>query len=243
MALFPRILAVMGICFAVVCGPGCTKLNLVEQLEPADRRVPIIKRYETDANGRNIKRVTLYELNGCYYVPLTVYMGKEDVPIFGLRWADMETRPGKSVRYTPDPATARVWFFPLSDEEASACLKELHPKKKDIEVKQPHDIDTAPIVAATQFDVKRARVCGKVKRFWPKSVQASQDASHCTTPRLPVDEGSRSLGYYVAYGPVWCLDAVGNVAIFATESALAIPGVVIFGGVLLIVLETFPHVM
>lgn len=238
-----RFLTTATLCLAAGACASCTRLNLVEQLEPADKRVPIINRQEPlPRQGKVPQRVTLYELNGCYYVPITVYMGKEDVPLFGLRFADTETPIAKYVRYTPDPATAQMWLFPLSDEEATHCLKELHPHKGDIEVKQPHDINTAPVIATSTFDYKQARACGKVQSFCPQSVQANQSAAYCTTPRLPVEKGTRSLGYYLAWGPVWCADAAGNVALFAAESALAIPCGLIFCGLLLISSETLPHI-
>ena len=73
--------------------------------------------------------------------------------------------------------------------------------------------------------------------FCPKSVQANQNGLYYTTPRLPVEKGTRSFGYYVAYGPVWCVDAVGNVAIGAAEAAVAAPFAVILVGMLAIL----PH--
>lgn len=167
----------------------------------------------------NPKRFTLFELNDSYYVPLTVYMGKEDVPILGRRNANVDGLFTERVSYTPDPTTAQVWSFPLSDKEATECLEELHPNKTDFAVKQEHDIDTAPIIASSSFAFKRARVCGKVRMFCPQSVQANQNGLYYSTPRLPVEKGTRSFGYYVAYGPVWCVDAVGNVAIGAAEAA------------------------
>ena len=227
--LFHRILTTTVLCLAAVVVSGCTKLNLVEQLNPEDRRVPIV-----DANP---KRFTLFELNGSYYVPLTVYMGKEDVPILGWRSANVGGPFSERVSYTPDPTTAQVWLFPLSDKEATECLEELHPNKTDIAVKQEHDIDTAPIIASSSFDFKRARVCGKVRMFCPQSVQANQNGLYYSTPRLPVEKGTRSFGYYVAYGPVWCVDAVGNVAIGAAEAAVAAPFAVILVGMLAIL----PH--
>ena len=229
MPLIHRILATTALCLAAVVVSGCTKLNLVEQLNPEDRRVPIV-----DANPNHF---TLFELKGSYYVPLTVYMGKEDVPILGRLNANVDGPFTKRVCYTPDPTTAQVWLFPLSDKEATKCLEELHPNKTDIAVKQEHDIDTAPIIASSSFDFKRARVCGKVRMFCPQSVQANQNGLYYSTPRLPVEEGTRSFGYYVAYGPVWCVEAVGNVAIGAAEAAVAIPFSVILVGILSIL----PH--
>ena len=226
MTIFRKILTTTALCLAAVVVSGCTKLNLVEQLNPEDRRVPIV-----DANP---KHFTLFELNGSYYVPLTVYMGKEDVPILGRRNANVDGLFTERVSYTPNPATAQVWLFPLSDKEATECLEELHPNKTDITVKQEHDIDTVPIIASSSFDFKRARVCGKVRMFCPKSVQANQNGLYYTTPRLPVEKGTRSFGYYVAYVPVWCADAVGNVAIGAAEAAMAVPCSVILVGILAI---------
>ena len=93
-----KILATTALCLAALVVSGCTKLNLVEQLNPEDRRVPIV-----DANP---KRFTLFELNGSYYVPLTVYMGKEDVPILGRRNANVDGLFTERVSYTPDSTTA-----------------------------------------------------------------------------------------------------------------------------------------
>ncbi len=224
-----KILSTIALCLAAVVVSCCTKLNLVEQLNPEDRRVPIV-------DGKP-KRFTLYELNGSYYVPLTVYMGKEDVPILGRRNANVDGLFTERVSYTPDPATGHVWLFPLSNKEATECLEELHPNKTDIAVKQDHDIDTAPIIASSSFDFKRARVCGKVRMFCPQSVQANQNGLYYSTPRLPVEKGSRFFGYYVAYGPVWCVDAVGNVVICAAEATVAAPFAVILVGLLAIL----PH--
>ena len=235
---FPRILATSALCLAAM---GCTRLNLVEQLEPADRRVPIVNRDKARRVQYTHPQFTLYELNGCYYVPLTVYMGKEDVPLFGLRYADMETALGKFVRYEPELSTAKVWLFPLTDEEAANCLKELHPRKEEMVVRQPRAAAAATVIAPTSPDFRKARVLGKVLSFCPESLQANQDTTYCSTPAIPAVEGTRTLGYYAAYGPVWCVDAVGNIVLFAAESAIAIPGGIVFWVLVNLAAETSPH--
>ncbi len=216
-----RLLACTALCLASV---GCTRLNLVEQLEPADRRVPIINLNEAGRYQDSRRQFTLYELNGCYYVPLTVYMGKEDVPLFGLRFADMETPLGRFVRYEPEPATAKLWLFLLTDEEATNCLKELNPRHEEIVVRKSRNAAAATVIAPASPDFRKARALGKVLSFCPESLQPNQDSGYCSTPAIPAAEGSRTLGYYAAYGPVWCVDTVGNIVLFAAESAIAIPG-------------------
>ena len=241
MTIFRKILATTALFLAVGACVSCTRLNLVEQLEPADRRVPIVNRDKTRRVQNTRQQFTLYELNGCYYVPLTVYMGKEDVPLFGLRYADSETLLGKLVRYEPELSTAKVWLFPLTDEEAAHCLKELHPGQADVVVRQPHDVSTAPVIDSSSPDFKRARACGKVLGFCPESLRANQDSTYCTTPCIPAEKGTRSLGYYAAYGPVWCVDAAGNILLFATESAIAIPCHIVFWGLVKLAAATLPH--
>ena len=242
MTIFRKILATTALCLAVGACVSCsTRLNLVEQLEPADRRVPIVNRDKARRVQNTRQQFTLYELNGCYYVPLTVYMGKEDVPLFGLRYADSEPLLGKLVRYEPELSTAKVWLFPLTDEEAAHCLKELHPGQADIVVRQPHNASTAPVIDSSSPDFKRARACGKVLSFCPESLRANQDSTYCTTPCIPAEKGTRSLGYYAAYGPVWCVDAAGNILLFATESAIAIPGRIVFWGLVKLAAQTLPH--
>lgn len=236
-----RILTTAVLCIAAGACVSCTRLNLVEQLEPADRRVPIVNQDEARSMQATRRQFTLYELNGCYYVPLTVYMGKEDVPLFGLRYADMETALGKLVRYEPELSTAKVWLFPLTDEEAAHCLKELHPGQADVVVRQPHDTSTAPVIDSSSPDFKRARSCGKVLCFCPESLRANQDSTYCTTPCIPAEKGTRSLGYYAAYGPIWCVDAAGNILLFATESAIAIPCGIVLWGLVNLAAETSPH--
>ncbi len=213
---------------------GCTRLNLVEQLEPADCRVPIV---DTD----NQKRAyTLYELDGCYYVPLTVYMGKEEVPLFNKHMLK-----DRDISYTPDLTTGQVWLFPLSDEEVTQCLENIKGQKPLAASKQAQKTQAATIVQAKDFDFQRARVFRVKDKFsWyaPQSACPSQIGYQYYSPQsLPSDKGSRSWGYYVAYGPVWCADALGNVAIGAVEGVAMAPFAVCIGGMYILLKATSVH--
>lgn len=215
---------------------SCTRLNLVEQLEPEDRRVPIV---DTDNQKHSY---TLYELDGCYYVPLTVYLGKEEVPLFSKRWLN-----GRNISYTPDLSTGQVWFFPLSDDEVTECFEHIKGHNPLVVPKQAQGAQAPTVVAAENFDFKRARAFrAKVKtlRLAPQSASPSQLGKQYYSPQsLPQEKGSRSWGYYVAYGPVWCADALGNVAIGAVEGVAMAPFAVCIGGMYLLLKATSVHGM
>lgn len=211
---------------------SCTRLNLVEQLEPDDKRVPIV---DTD-----IKKRAFYQLDGCYYVPLTVYMGKEEVPLFSKH-----SLRGRNISYTPDLSTGQVWLFPLSEDEVAECMENIKGKKPTVALKQAGDAAAPGIVSAKDFDFKRAEVFYTKRNFsWyaPESACPSQLRERYYSPQsIPAEQGSYSWGYYVAFGPVWCTDALGNVAIGAVEGVAMAPFVICFGGVYLLLKATSVH--
>ena len=66
------------------------------------------------------------------------------------------------------------------------------------------------------------------KNFCAESLRANQESAYCTTPAIPAGKGTCTLGYYAAYGLVWCVATLGNIVLFAAESAIAIPGGIVF---------------
>lgn len=210
----------MALCTA--CLSSCTRLNLVDQLSPPDKRVPII------AESRN-PHFTVYELDGNYYLLRTVFMGTEDVPLLTSRFAGWPSMYGKYIVYTPDTSTARDYLFPLTDDEAARALQFIQRLPERPVIKQPAAADKLAVIAAQDFDFDRAHCWHEPYTHYhirPESVAVTQKHSYYSTPEIPGEPGTRSLGNKLALAPVWLADTAGNLLLSTAETAVLIPAFV-----------------
>lgn len=210
----------MALCTA--CLSSCTRLNLVEQLSPPDKRVPII------AESRN-PHFTVYELDGNYYLLRTVFMGTEDVPLLTSRFAGWPSMYGKYIVYTPDTSTARDYLFPLTDDEAARAMQFIRKLPERPVIKQSDPPHPAQVIAAQDFDFARARRWQEPYTHYhirPESAAVTQKHSYYSTPEIPGEPGTRSLGNKLALAPVWLADAAGNLLLSTAETAVLIPAFV-----------------
>lgn len=210
----------MALCTA--CLSSCTRLNLVEQLSPPDKRVPII------AESRN-PHFTVYELDGNYYLLRTVFMGTEDVPLLTSRFAGWPSMYGKYIVYTPDTSTARDYLFPLTDDEAARALQFIQRLPERPVIKQPAAADKLAVIAAQDFDFARAHRWHEPYTHYhirPDSAGVTQRHAYYSTPEIAGEPGTSSIGSKLALAPVWVADAAGNLLLAAAETAVLIPAFV-----------------
>lgn len=205
---------------------SCSNLHLVEQIAPEDRRVPVAIPPE--------HAEYLYELDGAYYIPITVAMAKEELPLItsGMPYA-AAAYTGRPT-YTPDADTQRVYLFRLEHKELPY---EMRPKADKQATTQ------APaFIPETEFPFARAKKhpliskksrCVKItlqqKQLKPASTRWEEvhrgptfdSSAPYPIGVLPVQPGTRSWGNRLAYVPLVVLDAAGNVVLKGTEIAIA----------------------
>ena len=189
-----------------LCAASCSKqLNLVEQLDPPNKQVPIISAPMQQPDWGKI-----YCLNGQYYLPLTV--------VYATRrtlWTD--TAP---YIYTPLAGTEQRYLFPLTDREAEDYLgRERGTVKQPVTAPKP-----APIAAANFPFAKATKVPNRVKATFPTAlVPQSARCDERTYNRvgatsiLPIKNGQRSLAANMALVPVFLVETVGNTVICAVH--------------------------
>lgn len=201
-----------------LCAASCSKqLNLVEQLDPPNKQVPIISRPMQQPDWGKI-----YCLNGQYYLPLTV--------VYATRrtlWTD--TAP---YIYTPIAGTEQRYLFPLTDREAEDYLgRERGTVKQPVTATKP-----APIAAANFPFAKATKVPNRVEATFPTAlVPQSARCDERTYNRvgatsiLPIKNGQRSLAANIALVPVFLVETVGNTVICAVHAPFyLVVGIVYF---------------
>lgn len=206
--------------FSIVMLGSCTNFNLVEQIDPPDMRIPVAI---PPADERYV-----YEWQGAYYIPITVAMAKEDMPLLtsglhhaGAIYCDYP-------RYTPDAATARVYMFRLRAHEISGYIEEAPNESASSD-------NTPNVIAAKDFPYAHAKrhrlthgsyhhnILKPASTGWVKAHRGwifDKDAPY-PVDILPMEPGTRSWADWLAYGPLAVLDAAGNIVIKGTEVSIA----------------------
>lgn len=191
---------------------NCTNFNLVEQLSPEDRRVPVAIP-PLDAQY-------VYEWQGAYYLPITVAMAKEDMPLLTSGLSDARAVYCSSPRYTIDADTAGVYLFRLTPNELSGKLR----------TPASSPADSAAFVPQEDFPYNRAKrhrlkkiypgdnIVRPISTGWNKAYRVwIPNDSPYPIGILPVHPGTRSRGNKLAYALLLVPDAAGNIVIKGAE--------------------------
>lgn len=207
---------------------SCSNLNLVEQLAPEDRRVPIaIPPKETPF---------VYEYRGAFYIPITIAMAKEDMPLISSGLSNAGMAYCSYPRYIPDKDTAKVYLFRLTRNEIGGKIASL-PRTT-----QPSPSTAPDYIAHEAFPYKQAKrhrltnmndydnIMRPVSTGWNKAYRVwIPDSEPYPVGILPIVPGTRSLTNRLAYGPLWIMDAAGNIVLKGAEITMgATCGAVMF---------------
>lgn len=205
---------------------ACTSLNLVEQIEPQDKRVPVVVKQQHAEEG------ILYEWNGRYYMPLTVAMAKEDIPLLTSRMRNARMFYHSAATYTPVRGTERELLVWLLDHEVESLLE----LSAGSICQQPPSIGSTALLSSMpagalankkvkQHKVKaeRLRSFRPVLSGWRAFGWCDDAAAVYPTVCRPIQEGTRSFGNKLVYVPLWVVDAAGNILVNSVECALYIP--------------------
>ena len=221
---------------AMLCLLGlsaCTSFNLTEQL--STRLVPVVVPDEDVA--------TFYERDGKYYHALTIAMAVEHIPLLTAKKKPSNAFYHSPVTYTPDMKTAQTYLFQLTDAEAELVLKTLRESKSSNKQRAARIKSKdkpgyrPPVVKAADFDFAEARsfTHPNVSLGGWKSTRLKQFEEECPysiglrkygnvyphpIAALPAQHIPPSLAAKLAYGPVWVLDAAGNLTINTLEAAV-----------------------
>lgn len=223
---------------AAVALSSCTSFNLIEQVNPPDRRVPVVLPIPDNEMVKG--KYVLYELNGSYYTKLTVAMAQEDVPLLTERIPDKGMSCYVSeVRYTPIPGTEQVFFFKLNKWELQEAriTPAKHPKK------------TMPeMIPEKEFNLKTARkildpsltpdyITKPVSTGYIRTSIRSRNPTYAITC-LPIDKGTRGAGYYTKATLLALPDLAGNLLIGATEATIGTVLTIILSPVALLMTDS-----
>lgn len=204
---------------------SCSNLHLVEQIAPEDRRVPVAIPPEYAEY--------VYELDGTYYIPITVAMAKEELPLItsGMPYAAV-VYAGRAT-YTPDADTQRVYLFRLEHAELPYDLR--RKADKQVATQAPAFIPETefPFARAKKHPLKpkHSRVMKNsfdreqlkpASTLWEEVHRGPTFDSSAPYPIgvLPVQPGTRSWGNRLAYVPLFVLDVAGNAVLKGAEVAV-----------------------
>lgn len=185
---------------------SCHNLYLKEQLDPPDRRVPIV--IDDYTQPGILKTRNFWKHKGNYYTKLRVHYARERHPLFH--------NISSHERIYTDTEPGEYYYFPLTDKEVNKLLD-----LPENSIRQPADAMKLPIL----------RVAEQNSREWQ---QVTMKLGNASTPKsslyrnsclgaysigaLPERKGTRETWQTLLYGPAWVVDTAANAAILTVEA-------------------------
>ena len=194
---------------------SCHCLYLTEQLDEADRRVPIII---TEYHPYKVEQRNFWKHQGNYYIKARVHYARERYPF-------VDTWHTKSRRYS-ETEPGEYYYFPLTNEEVDTRLK--LPKGT---TKQPKDAMTLPPlrVASQKRGEWQQLTMKQVISGAPTSARKKHFGfGACSIEALPTREGTRGAARTLLLGPTWVIDTTANAAILAVEAPILAVGTTLY---------------
>lgn len=213
--------ASLGIIVTLLLG-ACHKLNIVEQLDSPDKRVPIITADDQTYKSVGIDNSNIYVHQGNYYCLIPVAYATESYDIISetrLDPWDCKTKP--EWRTFSNIGPWQLYYFPLSDAEVDYYLN--RPKGTTKQAQSGHivSLTEAPkMKKVTPSDHTDFYICKH-----PESIKiVGQDNDYEAIDSLPIHPGKRTLTQSVLLPAAYLADISGNTALWATESCACIAG-------------------
>lgn len=200
---------------------SCSSFNLIEQIDPENKRVPVA--IPTAGNEE------VYEYKGAFYLPVTVALAKEDMPLItsGCSYSSMFYH--RYPNYALDEESKEVYLFRLTDEELFVHVKKNASSGNQNATNAPSFYSEKEFPFAQAKRHRQKDIAGHIAKpnntGW-EAVHRGRNPVNSPYPIsvLPVEPGTRSWGNRLAYALLWIPDTAGNLLLKGTESVLMTAG-------------------